>query len=259
MAQMSNPRTSVTQKSPAKHSRRVQQPPNPTKNMKLDKRNWPLKGDGWFYTGEEQNGVPHGWGIKAYVGEGEWCTGMEVGQFAEGVLHGRGYLLEEVEKVETVEHTPTYEEIMSTAEFDQCGRPIHYGEVPRTKRVHSFRWQMVQYGIWQGGKLKSPLRRSFLPFGKYELTIEREEIMYGRINERSYPLTYPFREFPITGQVSDGMSCTIVTPLDDDTFLLQDKEFLTILRPGEQAVFNNAPNDTCYNRFYYKIDLRNKK
>lgn len=227
--------------------------------MKFDKRNWPLKGDGWVYTGDIQNGVPHGWGIKAYASEGGQIVRLEVGQFSEGVLNGRGYLLEEVETVKTVEHTPTYEEIMSTAVFDQCGRPIHYGDVPRTKRVHSFDWQVVQDGIWQGGKLKSPLRRSYLSFGKYELTIEREEIMYGRINERSCPISYPFKEFLITGQVSDGRSCTVVTPIEDGAFLLQDREFLTILRLGEQAVFNDAPNDICYNRYYYKIDTRKKK
>lgn len=80
-----------------------------------------------------------------------------VGDLRQGKRHGRGYVVfHEVtkKKVRRFVHY-TYEQVMSTAEFDSCGRVIHTGpaghmidDVETTER-----WVKQQDGFWEDDQL----------------------------------------------------------------------------------------------------------
>ena len=66
-------------------------------------------------------------------------------------LDGYGFIFSRNETVTTFTRRKTYEEVMSTAEFDSCGRVIHAEGGMVTKRYTSVEWICEGAGYWQNG------------------------------------------------------------------------------------------------------------
>lgn len=84
-----------------------------------------------------------------------------VGEFENGQAYGRGFMLtykkwQEKHK-ETVQGT--YEEVMETAVFDDCGRVIHCDPVYHTVEFteDKERWQIIDDGIWEMDSFHQPV------------------------------------------------------------------------------------------------------
>ena len=66
-------------------------------------------------------------------------------------LDGYGFIFSRNETVTTFTRRKTYEEVMSTAEFDSCGRVIHTEGGMVTKRYTSVEWICEGAGYWHNG------------------------------------------------------------------------------------------------------------
>ncbi len=205
------------------------------------------------YRGELKNGIPNGWGVMAV--ESDKCgepTMVHVGHFVNGALEGRGYRLYQITTSRTIFRKPTYEEVMSTAEFDSCGRPIHYDGSMRKEVIYDTEWRLDYDGIWKEDRYLKPLRRDFSAWKDAKLEWEWWEDFAGSCTRTSSEI------YKIHKTLSNGVaeSCFMhlrITPLDDEQMLVQDSMELFVLRRGEEHTFKSEPNKTHYNYYKYKL------
>lgn len=80
----------------------------------------------------------------------------------DGTPDGFGVLVEKrVRRITDAIHL-SYEEVMSTAEFDSCGRVIHTGPAYRYETREIEEWVVLEIGWWKGEELVKP----WTPCGK---------------------------------------------------------------------------------------------
>lgn len=148
--------------------------------IRMENWQWQHNCQGHPYNGETQDGVPHGYGIMGYAGEDGKITSIYVGAFDNGVRSGRGFLLNLQEEVVVRERPATYEDVMSTAEFDACGRPIHYQNITTvTTRQLRRLWHLSDDGIWADDRLAGPAERDFSAWNRYYLKVSWSHIENG--------------------------------------------------------------------------------
>ena len=63
----------------------------------------------------------------------------------------------------------SYEEVMSTAEFDSCGRVIHTGPAYRYETREVKEWAVLEIGWWEGEKLVRQWAPGGKPWTKWKL------------------------------------------------------------------------------------------
>lgn len=71
----------------------------------------------------------------------------------DGTPAGFGVLVERNKRTITDAIHLSYEEVMSTAEFDSCGRVIHTGPAYRYETREVEEWVVLEIGWWEGEKL----------------------------------------------------------------------------------------------------------
>ena len=132
-------------------------------NMILHIDEWALMKDGSRYSGKTaSDGItPEGLGIMA-------CTDDEflVGDFRDGKLHGRGFRLTHKKwiEIEPVWVNGTYEEVMATAFFDNCGRVVQCDKVGHyeNREVGQEEWIKDADGYWENGEFVRPIAHDML-------------------------------------------------------------------------------------------------
>lgn len=145
---------------------------------------WQQLPNGLYYHGETdlETGLPEGLGVQVLIaGIG---TGFRkeyayyIGQFHNGKREGHGYVLHYKEVEDQYWQRGTYEEVMATAEFDSCGRPIHYQNVGKWVTTTFWRWVIEQNGLWAGDVLVSQDPYNFSKIdpwvkGRFEMTVQQ--------------------------------------------------------------------------------------
>jgi hypothetical protein len=142
---------------------------------------WLTLPDGHKYQGDVdgQTGLPHGLGILVLI-EGNYREEQcyYIGEFRQGKRDGHGYLLCCRYVSEPYWQRGTYEEVMATAEFDQCGRVIHCEPVGKWVDSMAWRWQVEQNGLWAADALVSQDPYNFTKLepwvkGKLRMTVQQ--------------------------------------------------------------------------------------
>ena len=155
--------------------------------MGFNLEKWVTLKNGAKYKGAlNREGEPHGFGIKK-----EGARTFYVGEFFQGRKEGRGFLLnyEEWTEDRLVWKQGTYEEVMETAVFDNCGRIIHVDNVGKhiPTQVNCERWFMANDGVWDDNAFKRIVSQSQLrsPVWKDAQTaITTHEYYKGHFNNR---------------------------------------------------------------------------
>ena len=193
--------------------------------MRLEPEQWTALSDGRRYQGEtnEVTNLPDGLGIIT-------CDDLShfyVGEFRDGKRCGRGFLLlhEQWSAVEPVWVNGTYEEVMATAEFDNCGRVIHTDHVGHYENytVHHETWKKESDGVWEDDRFISPIATDALQKAPWKWAMTQYDY-----NHYGYPET-DFRN-AFTNHIADAKSdgrysfngCAYVTVFDDNHLLFCD-------------------------------------
>ena len=131
-------------------------------------------------------------GAPAEASSAEPATIAFAGELKGGVLNGYGFAFRKKVTEETYTRRPTYEEVMSTAEFDGCGRVIWCDGSMRTVVRQNVEWVKEGIGLWRNGKLVEPSGMVF-PEGLV-LTAKWDEYTYEKLNHEYMPEDMPLLE-----------------------------------------------------------------
>lgn len=187
----------------------------------INSHTWdPVEGTKYHYKGEvDATGLPHGMGVLAF----DDCH-FYIGELKQGKRHGRGfmYIKEQKTEVKPVWHRGTYEEVMRTASFDSCGRPIHYENVGEwvNEKVTTSTWHKEQDGYWDEDVYQkdadvSPLYRH--PWNKCELGYSNYSLYDGSAGSVYGPFFKPLSIVKKNGSFGDYH---LVTLYDADHLLV---------------------------------------
>ena len=161
---------------------------------------WLTLPNGQKYQGgiDAQTGLPDGLGILV-LKEGNYHEEQVyyIGELCQGKRDGHGYLLCYRHVEEQYWQRGTYEEVMSTAEFDSCGRVVHVEPVGKWVTGMTWRWQIEQNGLWANDVLVSQEPYNFTKIepwvrGRFCLTIQQltdgewKDVEYDRRNSRNF-------------------------------------------------------------------------
>ena len=202
---------------------------------------WDKTPDGSKYQGQTDplSGQPNGLGILKLRGQDFY-----VGELRQGKRHGRGFVLHlKVErKRETYYHRYSYEEVMSTAEFDSCGRVIHTGPGGEVRTIEKKEGTYIKEkdGWWEDDVFKRPADLSLLqgePFCQCELSYQDGEVSKenpDRFIIHYGPYVASLSEMTDRGVVKFNGYESFVTPYDDHRLLvLTSDHALFIVGAGE--------------------------
>lgn len=205
-------------------------------------KNWQDLGDGRLLYGSLD-------GLGSVVIDGKTIYS---GQLKNGVLDGYGFAFKIKEWDETITRNRTYEEVMETAEFDNCGRVIWCDGSPITYTKHHEDWPNIGTGLWKEGELIKPAEMVF-PEG-LKLTAQWKEYTYKTINHEYMEEELPLDETAPDGYVSEGWYQMYIQPLPDGRILcVNDYTIPFILAPGEYFIYDHDKNDICYNSYIYSL------
>ncbi len=188
-----------------------------------------------YYRGQlDEDGVPSGVGLMC-VGEGL----IYVGEVVRWERQGRGYMLRLKVTKKEVTRRKTYEEVMETAEFDSCGRPIHYDESPFITEVHTLEeWSIEDDGLWEEDSFRTPLERDFSAYPHMELEAVKFDVFDGKAKYRHYPDT-----FEIGPNGADDDKDVRITPLPGGRIMVCDSFGAAFaLSPGDEYSFDISPD-----------------
>lgn len=174
------------------------------------------------------------------------------GELKGGVLNGYGFVFRKKVTEETYTRRPTYEEVMSTAEFDSCGRVIYCDGSMRTEVRRNVEWLKEGIGLWKDGHLVEPSKMVF-PEGLV-LTAKWDEYTYEKLNYEYMPEDMPLDKATEDGVLEKGWYKACVQPLPDGRIMvLEGHGAVAILAPGDSFTFEHDKNPTCYNTYTYKL------
>ena len=229
------------------------------RGMSFDLRDWPDQFEGKPYRGEKDpsTGKPEGYGVLLYPdGEGKPVL-LYAGAFRQGLRHGRGYLLRLKEVDASYERKPTYEEVMSTAEFDSCGRVIHVDNIQSitVHRTESL-WMLEQDGLWEEDAFVEPCPRDFTPWKESKVYAQWDEVSFGSVSHSYMAEKASVAEAPEAGDLHFGWYDVQLTPLPDGRLLLLEDHGLCVpMVSGDVRVLNHGENPIHYNRYTYSLDV----
>ena len=192
--------------------------------MGLNPKDWITLKNGKKYKGSlAPNGRPDGFGI---LQEDEQT--FYAGEFSGGWRNGRGFRVhfEKWTEDRMVWVKGTYEEIMSTAEFDSCGRVIHVDNVGHyvPDKVNCERWWLTHDGIWENDEFKGEVSRAPLRCRQWdgaETYYTRYEFYRNsRFNDPTH-FTNKVSEVHADGQYSFNREA-FIAPYDNTSLLVCD-------------------------------------
>lgn len=218
----------------------------------LDKWTWPYLYEGRRYWGEVKDGVPHGYGIMAYTAaDTDKITSLYVGGFENGVRSGRGFMLNLDEQIIIHERPATYEDVMETAEFDSCGRPIHYASI-HTVQTRELRreWLLAKDGLWADDHYTEAVKRDFTPWEKCALHVSWYCLENGEVKYHHLDREENISKRGKKGTMDlDGIFFSFLTPLPDGRLLvLDDSGGCRAMSPGDEWTL-----DTRDSRYIYQL------
>ena len=174
------------------------------------------------------------------------------GELKGGVLNGYGFVFRKKVTEETYTRRPTYEEVMSTAEFDSCGRVIYCDGSMRTEVRRNVEWIKEGIGLWKDGRLVE-LSKMVFPEGLV-LTAKWDEYTYEKLNYEYMPEDMPLSGANEDGVLEKGWYKACVQPLPDGRIMvLEGHGAVAILAPGDSFTFEHDKNPTCYNTYTYTL------
>ena len=194
-------------------------------------------------------------------------------------LDGYGFIFSRNETVTTFTRRKTYEEVMSTAEFDSCGRVIHTEGGMVTKRYTSVEWICEGAGYWHNGapaQLAENQPASNQPAQPAEnqpagnhadpaanptgthrrliLNAVYKEYSFGKHHRTALDHDFDISEAGPDGHLKGGWYELHVWPLPDGRVLcLEHHGAVFILAPGETFIYNPDKNDTHYETYIYTL------
>ena len=186
----------------------------------IDKEGWLCLPDGTCYRGQldAETNQPEGLGIVAYSEQLFY-----VGELHKGLRHGRGFMLRIVVTTKTVNQFIhyTYEEVMSTAEFDCCGRVISTGPEGHVETYEKKEESFVkeQDGQWSNDQFLTPVDNSVLTREPWsQLTLVQEK---GAVGGPDYgPYRTPLNTITDEGIIKLNGYEHYVTPYDDTRLMI---------------------------------------
>ncbi len=230
--------------------------------MYFKERNWICHYQGNPYRGEvgADGTTPEGLGCMAFPNTNGEISLLHLGFFHEGKPEGRGYRMRIVEQEVTYTRERTYEEVMETASFDCCGRPIAYESDPITITKVETSYRTEQDGLWHEGKFVEKVNRNLTPWRPYNLVIEWHELMDGRVNMKYLPTSLQLREVKADGSERHARFEQMrITPLNEEQLMVQDGVEIFLLRHGDEHIFNDDENPIAYNRYLYRLEKAPRK
>ena len=226
--------------------------------MLLSTQKWLQLADGRKYLGNvsASSGQPEGLGLLDLGNDTYYA-----GNISWGSQSGRGFLIShrKWETVEEVWQPAPYEQIMETADFDQCGRVIHVervGSYVKHTRNHE-EWRMVKDGMWDGDSLMRPVDVSALsrePWSKAVLSYVNGDVYDGS-------LTYARHYTSCIGnRKSDGelsINRLAFVSLFDAMHLLVCSSYgnVFVIAPGEEVVFSSRSTSTVTVTYRYALSM----
>lgn len=220
-------------------------------------QNWTINNDTWCYRGEidPQTHLPEGLGVKGIKDEEERIIETLAGFFHRGELEGFGYRLKLLCKEEEYLRETTYEEVMSSAEFDSAGRAISYGvgSHVREKRL-KWGWERTECGLWREGEFVQTEHCDLTAWGERELKVLLVDIDGENITE------YTTKRKAIRECSAEGMMELFnhprklwLTPFHEK-LMVQDGCELFLLEPGGSHTFDEDPDRPTYHyRYLYAL------
>lgn len=215
-------------------------------NMDPDGWNTCVLGRKYYGNIDPKTEMPDGLGIMKLNSDH-----LYVGEFQQGRRHGRGFLLglEDHSHTEQYFQRYSYEQVMSTAEFDSCGRVVHTGPSGewKTELVEDFRYVKEQDGLWENDALVSEIDDSILkqqPWTDYELI--SSGIGYHDKAKMEYTHQTPLSSLEPGGVLNVNRSPFFVTPYGDDGLLVltnSDKKMPFIVRMDGEPYFSSFIKD----------------
>lgn len=174
-------------------------------------------------------------------------------------LDGYGFIFSRNETVTTFTRRKTYEEVMSTAEFDSCGRVIHTEGGMVTKRYTSVEWICEGAGYWHNGAPAQPTGNLTPPIAatppRLILNAVYKEYMFGKHHRTALDHDFDISEAGPDGHLKGGWYELHVWPLPDGRVLcLEHHGAVFILAPGESFIYNPDKNDTYYKTYIYTLN-----
>ncbi|MDD5989544.1 MAG: hypothetical protein PUC38_08755 [Bacteroidales bacterium] len=213
--------------------------------MILHPNEWQLLPNGKRYQGEidKATGLPHGLGMMALD-----AMTFYAGEFSNGKRHGRGFLI--THKVEEKEgkkwENGSYEEVMKTAEFDNCGRVVHCDRVGHYEPaiVRHEEWVKSNDGTWACDVFVAPADLSALhgKTWKWAETTYKNVRYYGN-SPSPHPGEFKkqIREAGKDGDYSFNGKA-FVTVYDSNHLLFCDRYgHVFVLAPGEEHYYDVMP------------------
>ena len=200
-------------------------------------------------------------------------------------LDGYGFIFSRNETVTTFTRRKTYEEVMSTAEFDSCGRVIHTEGGMVTEKRTSVEWICEGAGYWQNGAPAQPAENqpaenqpaenqlasnqpaqpdgnpadpTANPTGTHPrliLNAVYKEYMFGKHSRTALDHDFDLSEAGPDGHLKGGWYELHVWPLPEGRVLcLEHHGAVFILAPGESFIYNPDKNDTHYKTYIYTLN-----
>jgi hypothetical protein len=213
-------------------------------NSFLEPKGWQTCALGKKYCGnvDPVNELPDGLGIILMDDDA-----LYVGEFKQGRRHGRGFMLtlEDHSHMEEYYYRYSYEQVMSTAEFDSCGRVVHTGPGGewRKEYVEDFRYVKEQDGLWENDVLVCEIDTSVLnkkPWTDYELI--NSSISYDKGIKINRDRATPIAEVEQGGVLKVNDYTHFITPYGNDGLLVltgSDKKLPFIVRQDGKPYFDS--------------------
>lgn len=230
-------------------------------DMKFDTDRWMTLEDGRKYLGETDvlNLVPEGLGI-VQLSEGTYYAG----EFKSGEMSGRGMILtcEEWDSLDEVWHPGSYEEVMATASFDQCGRVTHVDRVGtwQKEKRHHIQWHKDKDGYWYHNEFQREMNRGPLgrePWCNARTTYLRCPVYHGKCD---YLQCYQkdFDSLTMGGEYSFNNSAFVTLYDDLHILVCTYNGHILMLAPGEQLVTYSRRSDDETEEHVITLSLGNQ-
>ena len=226
--------------------------------MLLSTKNWLQLSDGRKYMGNVNAswGDPDGLGMLDLGNDTYYAGNTRSGEQA-----GRGFLIShrKWETEEEVWQSAPYEDIMETAEFDQCGRVIYVERVGKYVKhtVKHEEWKILKDGMWDGNSLMRPVDISALSREPWSNAIM--SYINGEMYDGSF--THPRHYTDCIGsRKPDGhisLNRMVFVSLFDATHLLVCSSYgnVFIIAPGEEVVFSARSTTTVTDTHRYALSM----
>lgn len=236
-------------------------------NSGLDPNEWSVCATGKRYNGkvDPTTGLPNGLGILEMDKHLFYA-----GELRQGKRHGRGFMLrlEDRSRDEKYWHRYSYEQVMSTAEFDSCGRVVSTGPSGewRTDHVEEFAFVKEQDGHWRDDALLCLADTTMIRSKLWsDYTLMQRDLL---LTSGDYPVDWnPWRS-PVSNLEPDGTLKVngythFITPYDNNRLLVLNHRGAPpfVVAKGGMTYWDEVDNNGNHLQYFYalhKTDAENE-